>query len=351
MTVETSATEAEEFSARMLRVLNSGMLALLVSIGHRTRLFEVLASSPPATAAELAEAAGLDERYVREWLGGMTIGRVVVHDPVAMTFWLPPEHVEALKLEASMFANIGILAQMEDHVVECFRHGGGIPFEAYPERMSIVTEETKERFEDAVVEVTLSYVPGIVGRLEEGIDVLDVGCGTGHDLNTMAKAFPASRFVGLDISARHLAVAREQAGRKELTNVIFVEQDAVTLDSPDRYDFITSFDSVHDLARPDLVLSAIARSLRPGGTYLCVDVGLSSTLSDNLDHPGAPFIATFSCMHCIPLSMSADGGMGLGSMWGEQLTVKMLNEAGFSVEVVHPEDDWNNFYIATKPQT
>jgi SAM-dependent methyltransferase len=163
----------------------------------------------------------------------------------------------------------------------------------------------------------------------------------------MAKAFPASRFVGLDIVEAALALGRSEASSQGLTNATFVKRDAAKLDGSEHFDFITTFDSVHDQARPDLVLSGIAHSLRPGGVYLCVDMTGSSVLADNMDLVMAPFHYGFSCLYCVTISL-AGGGMGLGSMWGEQLAVQMLSEAGFtSVHVAH-RDDWNNFYLASK---
>ena len=116
-----------------------------------------------------------------------------------------------------------------------------------------------------------------------------------------------------------------------------------------RYDLVTTFDAVHDQARPDLVLGGIAASLRPGGVYLCVDIAASSTLAENVDHPLGPFLYTISCMHCMTVSLAA-GGMGLGTMWGEQKARRMLAEAGFtSVQTRQLEDDIaNSYYIATK---
>ena len=143
---------------------------------------------------------------------------------------------------------------MEDRVVDCFRQGAGVPWTDFPDRDNVIWDEIKARSEGALVNVTLPAVPGMVGRLQEGIDVLEVGCGTGHDLIEMARAFPASRFVGLDFSGRALVVAKEQARRLSLTNVAFVEQDAATLDGSEQFDFITTFDAVHDQARPDVVL-------------------------------------------------------------------------------------------------
>ncbi len=86
---------------------------------------------------------------------------------------------------------------------------------------------------------------------------------------------------------------------------------------------------MHDQARPDLVLAGIAEALRPGGVYLCVDTSSSSKLAENLDRPLGPFLYTVSCMHCMTVSL-ADGGMGLGTMWGEQTAREMIGEAGFT---------------------
>src|SRR6516162_11407526 len=200
-----------------------------------------------------------------------------------------------------------------------------------------------------LIGVTLPLVPGLVDRLGHGIEVADVGCGSGRAAILMAEAFPRSRFAGFDLSDGGLAAARAEAGRKALTNVRFEQRDAADLGETARFDFITTFDAVHDQARPDLVLAGIAQALRPGGVYLCVDIAASSKLSENLDHPLGPFGYTISCMHCMTVSL-ADGGMGLGAMWGEQKALQMLSDAGFtSVDVEHVDGDiFNAYLIATK---
>ncbi len=338
----------------MVGVLNAGMLALMTSIGHRTRLFDTMALLPPATSAQIAEAAGLDERYVREWLAAMTTGGVVEHDPAGVTFVLPPAHARWLT-RASGPENlalttqyVGLIAQVEDQIVDCFHHGGGVPYAEFPGFQAIMAEDSGAVHDATLVDVTLPLVPGLVERLQQGIDAADVGCGSGHAVNLMAEAFPASRFVGFDLSDAGLAAATAEAASKGLTNVRFEKRDAATLDGSEQFDFITTFDAVHDQARPDLVLRGIAVSLRPDGVYLCVDITASSTLADNVGHPLAPFLYTISCMHCMTVSLAA-GGMGLGTMWGEQVARRMLVEAGFaSVDLKQVEGDiLNNYYIAT----
>src|SRR5207247_8202760 len=156
--------------------------------------------------------------------------------------------------------------------------------------------------------------------------VADVGCGSGHAVNLMAAAFPRSRFAGFDFSPEGIAAARAEAGRLGLENARFEERDAARLGETAAFDFITTFDAVHDQARPDLMLAGIAAALRPGGVYLCVDTSASSTLADNVNHPLATFLYTVSCMHCMTVSL-AHRGMGLGTMRGQQTARKIVGEA------------------------
>ncbi len=329
---------------------NEAGLALMVSIGHRTGLFDTMATLPASTSAEIAVAAGLNERYVREWLAAMTTGRIVNYEAELHAFSLPPEHAEWLTRSAGLnnlaigTQYVGLLGVVEDQIVECFRHGGGVPYSAYPRFHAVMAEDSKAIHDATLLDVTLPLVPGLTGRLHEGIDVADVGCGSGHAINLIARAFPRSRFTGFDISDAALAAARDEAEGMSLTNSRFVARDAASLGETAAFDFITTFDAVHDQARPDLMLGGIAAALRSGGSYLCVDFRASSDLARNLDHPLGPFFYAISCMHCMTVSL-ADGGMGLGTMWGEQLATEMLHAAGFgSVEVAHVDGDITSTY-------
>ena len=351
---ETAASSAD-FAERMMRMLNEAALALMVSVGHRTGLFDVMAAMPEVTSAEIASSAALDERYVREWLAVMTTGGIVKHDGAAGPFSLPADRAAWLTRKAGpdnlaiQAQYIGLLALVEDQIVDCFRRGGGVPYSAFPKFQALMAEDSGAVRDATLINVTLPLVPGLVDRLRDGIDVADVGCGSGHAVNLMAGAFPRSRFVGFDLSDTGLAAADAEASHKALTNARFEKRDAARLGETARYDLITTFDTVHDQARPDLVLAGIARALRPGGVYLCVDVAASSKLSENLDHPLGPFLYTISCMHCMTVSLAEDG-MGLGAMWGEQKARQMLRDAGFtSVEAVHVDGDTLSMYfIASK---
>src|ERR1700757_1442616 len=352
---EAGAGDSTEFAERMLRTMNEAALALMVSVGHRTGLFDVMARMPAATSAEIAARAGLDERYVREWLAAMTTVRIVEHDVATGRYVLPAEHAAWLTRSAGMqnlgigMQYIGVMAQVEDQIVECFRHGGGVPYSAFPRFQEVMAEDSGAVQDATLIDVRLPLVPGLVDRLKDGIDAADVGCGSGHAANLMAEAFPRSRFTGFDFSDTGLASAVAEAERKGLANVRFEQRDAARLGETAEFDFITTFDAVHDQARPDLMLAGIAAALRPGGVYLCVDTSASSKLAENVGHPLATFLYTVSCMHCMTVSL-ADGGMGLGTMWGQQTARRMLGEAGFtSVEAKRIDGDIvNAYFIATR---
>ena len=198
----------------------------------------------------------------------------------------------------------------------------------------------------------LPLVPGLPEALRRGIEVLDVGCGSGRALNLMADAFPNSRFSGYEISEEALAAACKEAERRGLKNVCFEIRDVTTMGEVARYDLITAFDAIHDQADPAGVLREIATALGPDGTFLMQDITASTCLENNLDHPAATFLYTISCMHCMTVSL-ASGGIGLGTMWGEEKAREMLREAGFNrVEVRQlPHDFQNSYYICTKDPT
>jgi SAM-dependent methyltransferase len=347
--------KSDAFSDKMLSILNQGALSLMMSIGQKTRLFDTMSTMAPSTSMQIASAAGLHERYVREWLAAMVTGGTVVYDPVQRTYHLPNEHAAWLIRDAGVYnlafqtQYIVMLANVQEQIVDCFINGGGLPYASFPDFQRLMAEESMQVLDSSLLQVTLPLIPGLVERLQAGIDVADIGCGSGHALNLMAQAFPRSRFAGYDFSQEGITAAQDEARRLGLTNTRFEARDVSRLDVPDHYDFITAFDSIHDQARPAEVLRAIAKALRSGGVFLMLDVRASSLLEENMKHPLAPFLYTISCNHCMTVSL-ADDGAGLGTMWGEQVACQMLGDAGFTdVEVKHVEADIaNSFYIASK---
>jgi 2-polyprenyl-3-methyl-5-hydroxy-6-metoxy-1,4-benzoquinol methylase len=284
----------------------------------------------------------------------MVTGRIVEYDPLLETYALPPEHAAWLTRAAGAnnlakeAQSIPMLAAVEEPMLVCFQQGGGVPYAAYDRFQQVMAESSDALQDTALIDTTLPLVPGLVERLREGIDVLDVGCGRGHAINLMARAFPHSRFTGYDFSEEGIAAGTAEAAGMALSNARFAQHDVANLAEAGRYDLITAFDAIHDQAEPAQVLRGIAEALRPGGTCLMVDVAASSLVHENMDLPLAPFGYTISCLHCMSVSL-AQGGTGLGAMWGEQTARHMLADAGFSdVEVRRVEADFtNNYYIST----
>jgi SAM-dependent methyltransferase len=354
-TTEIDQARADEFAGRMVGLLNDSLLCLMLSVGHRTGLLDAMAPLPASTSDEIATAAGLNERYVREWLNALTVGKIVEFDPAGRTYRLPPEHAASLTRAAGP-ANMTVMMQfeslvgaVEDDIVECFRHGGGVPYSKFPTFQQLMAEQSAEIHDAALFGSTLPLVDGIDERLAAGIDVCDVGCGQGHAINLMARAYPNSRFTGYDFSEDGIAAAREESAEFGVSNTTFEVKDAATLDGAKQFDFITVFDAIHDQAKPDVVLKGIVDALRPGGVFLCVDVAGSSNVEDNLDHPLAPMLYSVSTFHCMTVSLALDGA-GLGTMWGEQKANEMFRDAGFtSVETKKiPEDIFNVYYVCRK---
>lgn len=356
MTLQTvDQQKVETFGQRMVEMLNCGALTMMLSIGHRTGLFDALADGGPATSEALAERTGLHERYVREWLGAMVTGGIVEYDPATGQHALPAEHAAWLTRPASpnnvaaTMQWISVLGTVEDEIVEVFRRGGGVPYSSYRRFHEVMAEESAQTTLAGLLDRIVPLVPGLAERLERGVDVLDVGCGAGRAMNLLARTFPKSRFRGYDLSPAAIAAAEREAAEHGTPNVHFRAVDVAQLAEREQYDLVTAFDAIHDQARPDRVLAAIHRALRPGGTFLMQDIATHTHVHENGDQPLAPFIYTISCMHCMTVSL-AGGGMGLGAAWGREKALEMLAASGFAdVRVEQLEHDpLNYYYIATK---
>ena len=356
MTTETiDQAKAGAFAGQMVGILNGSILGLMTSIGHRTGLFDKMAELPPSTSEQIAQATGLNERYVREWLGAMVTGRFMEYDPAGKTYRLPPEHAASITRAAgpnnlAAFMQFGaLMGNVEDQIVDCFQKGGGVPYSAYPKFQQLMAEESAQVFDATLIDVTLPLVPGLVDRLKSGIEVADISCGQGHSINLMAKAFSNSHFVGYDFSEDGISAAKAEAKQLGLTNARFEVKDVAELSETAKYDLITVFDAIHDQAQPRKVLANISCALKPDGVFLCVDIQASSNLEENMQHPLAPMLYGVSTLHCMTVSLALNGE-GLGTVWGEQKARELLTEAGFKrIDVEHVEGDiFNSYYVCRK---
>ncbi len=353
---QINGKKAEEFADRMMDVLNKGAISIMLSIGHRTGLFDVMSIMPPSTSEEIAKNASLKERYVREWLGAMVVSGIVKCEPEGPKYYLPKEHAAFLTRESApnniaVFAQyIPLLGTVEDKIIECFKNGGGVPYSDFPRFHEVMAEDSGQTVVAALLDHILPLIPDGIENLERGIDVLDVGCGSGRALNLLAKTYPNSRFIGYDLSEEAIYTARNTAKAEGLSNVKFEIKDLTSFDlNGEKFDLITAFDAIHDQARPDRVLAGISKALQDDGTFLMQDIAGSSHHYKNIEHPVGPLLYTISTMHCMTVSLAQDG-MGLGAMWGEEKAREMLKEAGFKkIEVkTLPHDFQNCFYVNRK---
>jgi 2-polyprenyl-3-methyl-5-hydroxy-6-metoxy-1,4-benzoquinol methylase len=348
--------KAEAFEGNVVDMLNLGSLALMTSLGHRTGLFDAMAVMPFVQSDEIAQAAGLNERYVREWLGAMTTAGMVEYRAEDSTYRLPPEHAACLTRSsapnnlAAFTQYIAVLGAVEDEVLEAFSHGRGVPYSSYKRFHEVMAEDSGQTVVAALNDHILPLIPDVTQKLIEGIDVIDIGCGSGRAIALLAAHFPNSRFTGMDMSSEAITAANETVKRENLGNAEFRVHDTAVSFANEKYGLITAFDAIHDQARPEQVLKNIFEALAPGGTFLMQDIAASSNVENNMDHPIAPFLYTISCMHCMSVSL-AGGGPGLGAMWGKEKALEMLQGAGFRdirIEQL-PHDIQNYYYITMKP--
>lgn len=348
--------ETEGFTDRLLELINGGALAIMISIGHRTGLFDALIELGEVSSTELALATGLDARYVREWLGAMVVGRIVEHHAKPATYSLPDAHAAALCRKsganlATLTQYLCVLAQVEDQIVECFRHGGGVPESGYPRVRAIAAEDSKQSMLPELESAILPLVPGLIDRMRLGIEVLELGCGRAPTLLQLAERFPRSRFHGVDSSTEALAWARNQARERGLRNLSFEQRDSAELglEHYGRHDLITTFDAINEQRDVAATLAMIAESLAPGGVYLMQNIASSGHHVGDIGLPLGPLMYTLSCMRCVSVSL-ARGGAGLGTAWGRERTEAMLAVAGFASVAVHQleHDLQNDYYVCRR---
>lgn len=357
-----STTKKKDFGQTMTDILNYGALNLAMSIGYRAGLFDVMDTfDTPQTVAAIAEASGLNSRYITEWLGVMATGEIVEisqNDKEQTCFYLPKAHADLLTRRAGN-ANLGVYTQEIPLLTSCalepvirgFQTGEGVNYDRYSRFQAFMTELANAKHRQVLVEKFLPSVDDgeIIRQMQSGIRVCDLGCGEGIATVLMAAAFPQSEFIGIDIDQEALQKARSEAKKQRSRNLKFVQMDAATLENDRRliasFDYITAFDAIHDQTRPLQALKGVYALLKPDGIFSMVDIAAESKIAGNLDHPMGPFLYTVSLMHCMPVGL-VDGGSGLGMMWGHEKAVEMLAKAGFQqVEVVPIPDDPFNFHF------
>jgi 2-polyprenyl-3-methyl-5-hydroxy-6-metoxy-1,4-benzoquinol methylase len=305
----------------------------MVRLGYELGLWEKLAERPQ-TSSELARAAGLDERPVREWLSAVTCARLVRYDPKHSVFALERPARECLtgprvtNLAAGSLMATAALAAWP-RILEGFR-GGGVPYRAYaPSFPRAMARLNRGRYDALFVDRYLPLAPGLVARLRRGASVLEVGCGDGHVTNLMARAFPRSRFVGVDAEALPLRWARAEARTHRLTNVRFVRQALDRIPTRPARDVVFALDMIHDLSDPVGGVTRLVECLHPGGWLFAVEPKVTGPLEANRGNTGAAYLYGISTLYCTMVARSA-GGEALGAAWGPDRALALLRHCGLT---------------------
>ena len=323
---------APELMAQVFEWLRGSYIVLAVDVGIRSGAWDTLRRLERGTAEEIAEAGGLSPRHVREWLAVLTTSRLVRYDPVTATYAAAPGLLAA-RFPPGPPATVAFAA-LAPAVAETMKTGGGLSYADYgPSFVEMLDNGSRMATDLFLLDAWIPCVDGLRDSLAAGVSVAEIGCGTGHATNVLARAHPASRFVGFDINAEALRRGDAEAREWSLDNVTFERRDVVSLPDDGAYDVILAFDCIHDQAHPRRVLAEVRRALKPDGVFVMVEPRTSSNLEDNLDDPHATYHYVVSLFHCMQVSL-AEGGEGLGTAWGEQRARELLDEAGLEVRAV-----------------
>ena len=329
-------SDVQAFMGQVVTDLGAAFSGVLVNVGRRLGLYRAMADLGACTSATLAEATGIRERYVREWLANQAAGGYVAYDPDQRTYALPPAHAMVLALEQSpvfMAAAFEVAASFwldEDKIVETFRSGEGLGWHAHNRRLFCGTENFfRTGYRAHLVSEWLPALDGVVERLKRGGRVADIGCGHGASTIAMAQAFPRSSFIGLDYHDASIATARSRAAEAGVaSNTAFEVRSATEFDGQD-FDLICFMDCLHDLGDPVGALVRCRGALKADGKVLLVEPYAGDRLEDNLNPIGRMYYAA-SVVLCTPNSLSQEVGLGLGAQAGEERLRKVAEEAGFS---------------------
>ncbi len=342
-------TEVGLFAYQVFTKLEGAVTAGMIHLGDRLGLYAALAAADgPVTTAELAERTGFHERWVREWAYNQGAAHIIEVDgderlsltPVATAVLADPDHpAYAMGPFGDLPGRMHTLEQLPD----AFRTGLGLDYDAHgPECAASIARGFEPWMRAFLLPDVLPKLDGVVDRLREGVTVADVGCGAGGMVLLLARAFPASRVVGYDISQHALDLARQRQAEAGAANVEFHDPRDTPLPVDGSVGFVTTFDCIHDMTQPVAVVEAIRSALSDDGTWLLVDIKAHDTYAENAErNPMASMMYGISVLSCMSSALSEPGGAGLGTLGLSAARAEaMAREAGFTrfrqLEVDHP---------------
>jgi 2-polyprenyl-3-methyl-5-hydroxy-6-metoxy-1,4-benzoquinol methylase len=353
---ELDPKRIEAMSDRVMGYLTGAGVAALVYLGDQLGLYRALRDAGPITSAELADRSGLHERWVREWLHGQASAGLVRYAGDGR-YELTGEQAAVLADEnnpafaAGGFALMFPLLRQWDRLRESFRTGRGVPYNELGEAHAVGESRFSSPWMRAnLVPVILPGLDGVTSKLAAGAKVADVGCGSGKALLEMAQAYPRSQFHGYDSSELAIRFARAHLAASGLTNVTFHHAPAKLLPPEASFDFILTWDCLHDMTDPAGAMRAIRAAINPDGTWLIVDINGKPVPEENFEEPLAGLLYAFSVLDCLACSTCEKGGAGLGTLgMPEPVMRRMTAEAGFTRFTVRDFGNPVNSFFEVRP--
>ena len=349
------------FALKVWKFKQGELVSLMIHLGDRLGIYRTLQGLGPVSPAELAEASGLKERWLREWLHGQAAAGLLDYHAAENggepRFELNGVAAAVLADEENSVAfAAGAFGYPPDHDVidgtaEAFRTGIGLSYQQLGPCAAHRTERMLGPWtRQALVPRIVPALDGVEDRLRAGIDVIDVGCGGGVALLSLARAFPESRFTGYDPSAHAIDIAHERTREAGVTNVDWKIARGEDLPREPSFDLVVTFDCIHDMTRPDLVIAAIRGAIREDGTWLIKDIRSSPRFEDNMRNPMLALLYGFSVSACMSSALSEPDGLGLGTLgFNPVVAERMVREAGFTRFRMHDFDDPANLYYEVRP--
>jgi SAM-dependent methyltransferase len=324
-----------QFMGQMLSDLGGAASVALVRIGDALGLYKTLHERGPMTVAEFAAAAGVNQRYLREWLSHQAASNYVSYEPATQKFTLPPEQAMVFAIEDSPVNMVGafdVMAAMLENgekVQPAFKTGAGVPWSDQASCLFCATARFfRPSYQHNLVSNWLPALDDVVEKLERGAKVADVGCGHGWSTVLMAKAFPNSEFVGYDFHPSSIEHAQTHASEHGVAGHTRFEVATAKEYPGSGFDLVTFFDCLHDMGDPAGAAAHVRQSLKPDGSWMVVEPMAGDRLEDNLNPIGRLYYGA-STMVCVPTSLAQEVGAALGAQAGEAKLREVITAGGF----------------------
>ena len=354
--VNIDPEELKLFAFNVWNFKQGEVVSLMIQIGDRLGLYRALDGLGPVTAAELAEKTGLKERWLLEWLKNQAAAKLLeYHDGDRFELTSVGAEVLANEGDSIAFAAGAFTGATPpdtvDKLVEAFKTGVGVSYQDMGPCAAHRTERMLGPWTKlSLVPQIIPSLDGVAKKLSDGAEVVDVGCGAGVALLAMAQAYPDSQFHGYDPSGHAIERAKANATNRGLTNVTLHHAGGEALPEEPTYDFVITFDCIHDMTRPDRVIASIRKTIKPDGTWLIKDIRSKPGFKNNLKNPMLAMLYGFSVSACMSAALSEPGGAGLGTLgFNSEVAEKMVREAGFTRFQLHDFDDPSNLYYEVRP--